>query len=119
MGLTLTGIGGTVPVRHRLDRGHTRQLRTVAHDVLDSEYPVVVVMPAASRTGTLRLLLADDVDAAAADDLVAAGGVLQLDDDTDPTRSLRFVALESAELVNDPATGARTVLQARYREVAP
>lgn len=119
MGLTLTGPGATVPIRHRMDLGYTRPLRTVAHDVLDDTYPVVVVMPALSRTGTMRLLLADAADAPAADALIETGGILQLDDDTDPARSLRFVALTSADVTVDPSTGARTVLTLQFREVAP
>lgn len=112
MGLTLTGTAGTVPIRHRLDRGFRRATRTVAHDVLDDAYPVVAVALASSRSGSLRLLL-DAADVDAADDLVASGGVLELVDDVDPTRSLRFVVLDGAELGDD------LVLRLPYRELRP
>lgn len=117
MGLTLTGPAGTVPIRLELARGYTRRLRNLAHDVLDDEYPVIVLAPATSRAGTLRLLVDDEAAAIAADELLASGTILQLVDDDVPR--IRFVPVDVASITVDARTGTRRIVEVPYRELRP
>lgn len=119
MGLTLTGAAGEVPVRHRLARAHDRVIRSIAHDVLDDEYPVVTITPATSRRGTLRLQLADEAAALLADALIADGGLLTLDDPENPAENMRLIPADRATITVDPTTGLRRVLEFPFVEVAP
>jgi hypothetical protein len=94
-----------------------RQSQSIFHDILGGGQDVTL-RPASLRSGTLRLLLATEAEAVAAETAHAAGKVLRLTDTDRPSVSMSYVLDGSLVRRLDDGTRKLWTLDVGYREVA-
>jgi hypothetical protein len=96
-----------------------RQARTRVHQLIGRPDPDVTLRPHALRSGTLRILCADEAAGVAMEQLHAAGVVLTLEDDDVAAAAMAYVVSGQLMTELDPVTLARWVVTADYTEVMP
>ncbi|WP_053203792.1 hypothetical protein [Jiangella muralis] len=97
----------------------TREARTRVHQLIGRPDPDVTLRPHALRTGTLRILCADEAAAAAMEQLHARGVVLTLADDDLTTVAGAYVVSGTITTELDTQTLTRWVVTADFTEVTP
>lgn len=97
----------------------TRESRARVHQLIGRSDPDVTLRPHALRTGTLRILCADEVAAVAMEQLHARGVVLTLADDDVAAVAGAYVVSGPITTELDPQTRTRWVVTADFTEVLP
>lgn len=97
----------------------TSAVQTIVHDIIGREDPDVNYQPAHTRTGTLELLIVDELDAAAAETALRAPGAWTLTDPDRPSVGMRFVVYGGGvERELEPETRDLWLVRVPFREVA-
>ncbi|SDT69445.1 hypothetical protein [Jiangella sp. DSM 45060] len=119
--MTTTITDGTTTLTPLLVLGWApaRQARTRVHQLLGRPDPDVTLRPHALRAGQLRILCADEVAAAAMEQMHAAGTVLTLADDDVATAAMAYVVSGQLTTELDQVTLLRWVVTADFTEVLP
>jgi hypothetical protein len=97
----------------------SRESRSRVHRPIGRPDPDVTLRPAALRTGTLRVLCADEAAAVAMEELHAAGRVLTLADPDVSAVGMAYMVSGALSSDLDPMTLSRWVVSADFTEVLP
>lgn len=98
----------------------SRTARTVIHDILDRSDPDVSLRAAASRSGTLELLFADETAATNAETLHTGISVWSILDPDRASVAMSYVVADGdIERELDDETRNAWVVRVPYREVTP
>lgn len=95
----------------------SRRSNNVVHIIPGSPNPDVTLRPASLRTGTLRMVFADEDAAKAAEDAHSSGAAFTLTADERPTLAMHYVV--SGDVTRELGTAGQWVVQVGYQEIAP
>ncbi len=100
-------------------RSASRQSRTVAIPLSNAEDTLVILRPAALRTGEHVLFFALEADALDALDILSSVGSFGLTYPEVPAWEMRFAVVGDLTLSQDPVTVRRWTVTVPYQELAP
>ncbi|GLK17745.1 hypothetical protein [Herbiconiux flava] len=119
--ITITASAGGYVLRPLLVLGYTWTLnaRNNIHPLVGSASPAVTVRPATLRSGTLRLLFANEQQAAAAELVHSLGSALTLADSDRLSAGMTYHPTGRIEIALDPETRSRWIVSVDFQAVAP
>jgi hypothetical protein len=97
-----------------------RPARNIVHEIFDTTSVDVTLRPAGLRTGTLELLFADEASSKAAEDAIAAAGVMTFGDTDVTTVDMSFIVPAGGDItrtLHDSRTA--WLVTFGYHEVTP
>lgn len=119
----ITWAGATTPIVPLVIDGYdsSRQSGTVVHPIAGRADPDVTLAPAGLRTGTLRLVFADETDAKTAEDEHAEARAFTLSDDDRATVAMYYVVDAGGDITRslDDTTRDAWVVEVPFQEISP
>lgn len=119
--MSTTISNGTNTLTPRLVSGwkHTRESRSIVHDILGTSAPAVTLRPAALRSGTLLVVVGtDDNLVASMEGMFSAGDVLTIASTERPLVDMSFVAVGDVTVTLDDETRTVWTIEVDFQEVA-
>lgn len=119
MSATITHAGGTITPQLIDGYESTSEGRSVAHEILGTSRIDVTLRPATPRTGTLRLLILTEADAAAAEIALARAEVFTLTSIDRATVHMQFIIPRGGKITRelDNDTRDHWIIAADFHEV--